>query len=138
MAGRNFVLLAALNEKELIGCNRPRLRVQYQRPPECRFVSSRRQARFNKVFDAMRLRYLWGVVLLVAAGFGWSLLPRADAQAGKTDPKMAAAAVAFDKVIVPFVARHCVACHGPEKKKANLALHTYKDVHALLKGRKVW
>ncbi len=41
-------------------------------------------------------------------------------------------------VVVPFLAKHCVTCHGPEKKKADLALHVYKDEAALLKDRKKW
>lgn len=44
----------------------------------------------------------------------------------------------IDKVIVPFVAKHCVSCHGPEKKKADLALHVFKDEASILKARKTW
>src|SRR5581483_6343901 len=44
----------------------------------------------------------------------------------------------FEKVVAPFLAKHCVACHGPTKKKADLALHGYKDDKSLLKDRKVW
>lgn len=45
---------------------------------------------------------------------------------------------AVDKVIVPFVTKHCVACHGPEKRKADLVLHTFKDEASILKARKTW
>ncbi len=42
------------------------------------------------------------------------------------------------KVIVPFVQKHCVKCHGAEKPKAGLSLHTFKDSKAILKERKLW
>ncbi|MBM3996842.1 MAG: DUF1592 domain-containing protein [Planctomycetes bacterium] len=42
------------------------------------------------------------------------------------------------KVIVPFVEKYCVKCHGAEKPKAGLSLHTFKDEKAILKERKLW
>lgn len=42
------------------------------------------------------------------------------------------------KVIVPFVTKHCVDCHGPKKKNAGLALHVYTDEKSILKDRKKW
>ncbi|MBM3996254.1 MAG: DUF1592 domain-containing protein [Planctomycetes bacterium] len=42
------------------------------------------------------------------------------------------------KVIVPFVEKHCVKCHGAEKPKAGLSLHTFKAEKAILKERKLW
>jgi cytochrome c553 len=42
------------------------------------------------------------------------------------------------KVIVPFVVKHCVKCHGAEKPKAGLSLHTFKDAKGILKERKLW
>jgi tetratricopeptide (TPR) repeat protein len=42
------------------------------------------------------------------------------------------------KVIVPFVEKHCVKCHGAEKPKAGLSLHTFRDTKAILKERKLW
>ena len=42
------------------------------------------------------------------------------------------------KVIAPFVEKHCVKCHGAEKPKAGLSLHTFKDEKAILKERKLW
>jgi len=44
----------------------------------------------------------------------------------------------MSKVIVPFVQKHCVACHGEKVKKADLTLHTYKDEVDVLKNRKHW
>ena len=37
-----------------------------------------------------------------------------------------------------FLNQHCVSCHGEKKHKADLTLHTYTDVPAILKGRKVF
>ena len=45
---------------------------------------------------------------------------------------------AVEKVIVPFVTKHCVMCHGPKKKNAGLALHIYTDEKSILKDRKKW
>ena len=42
------------------------------------------------------------------------------------------------KVIVPYVNKHCVQCHGPKKKNADLALHAYTDMKSILKDRKRW
>jgi hypothetical protein len=44
----------------------------------------------------------------------------------------------FKTRVQPFVAKYCIGCHGPEKQKADLALHGYKDQHSVLRGRKVW
>jgi hypothetical protein len=44
----------------------------------------------------------------------------------------------IDKVITPFIAKHCVACHGPQKKKADLQLDVFKDEASFLKARKTW
>ncbi len=45
---------------------------------------------------------------------------------------------AVERVVVPFVAKHCAGCHGPEKKKGDLVLHVFKDEASILKGRKTW
>jgi hypothetical protein len=37
-----------------------------------------------------------------------------------------------------FVDKHCVSCHGKEKQKANLALHTVRDDLSLLRAGKHW
>ena len=44
----------------------------------------------------------------------------------------------FAEAGVAFVEKHCVACHGEKKQKANLALHTVRDDVALLRARKHW
>ena len=42
------------------------------------------------------------------------------------------------KVIVPFVEKHCVQCHGEKKTKGDLSLHTFKDDESILKANKIW
>jgi hypothetical protein len=79
----------------------------------------------------MHLRTLCGLALFASALAGWYCLPDAAAQPATSSKE-------FDKVIAPFVAKHCLACHGPEKKKGNLVLHVYKDDKGLLANRKVW
>ncbi len=44
----------------------------------------------------------------------------------------------FTKDVVPFLTKHCYACHGNGKKRGELALDKYKDDEALQKDRKVW
>jgi hypothetical protein len=64
---------------------------------------------------------------------GWCAIapaPRLDAQdKGAAEPA---------KQVAAFLAKHCYACHGPEKKKAGVALHIYKDEASILKDRKRW
>jgi mono/diheme cytochrome c family protein len=43
-----------------------------------------------------------------------------------------------EKVVVPFLNKHCISCHGPEKRKGDLVLHTFKDEASILKARKTW
>ncbi len=42
------------------------------------------------------------------------------------------------KVIVPFVEKHCVHCHGEKKPKGDVSLHLFKDEASILKARKTW
>src|SRR5262249_11902628 len=53
-----------------------------------------------------------------AMGSPWlDATPKAKSAAGESaDTKV------FDKQVRPFLVRHCLACHGPEKAKANLRL----------------
>jgi hypothetical protein len=85
--------------------------------------------------QSMRLRSLCGLALFASALAGWHFQAERDAHAGQTEPKKNDT---FDKVIAPFVAKHCATCHEPKKKKGNLVLSTYKDEKSLLKDRKVW
>jgi hypothetical protein len=42
------------------------------------------------------------------------------------------------KVIVPFVEKHCVNCHGEKKQNGEVTLHVFKDEASILKARKLW
>ncbi len=82
----------------------------------------------------MRNRYLTIVTILAA-------LAGLYVNSGQTSDKKEPAVKRIDaveKVIVPFVSKHCVECHGPKKKNAGLALHIYTDEKSILKDRKKW
>ena len=53
-------------------------------------------------------------------------------------PVQAKAGEEFTKVLVPFLEKHCYACHGPAKQRAGIAFQLYKDEQALIKNRKIW
>lgn len=74
---------------------------------------------------------LLGIAACVnAAWFLSAMLPPSVAQE-KAGP-------ALDSKITAFLTKHCVACHGAEKKKAGVELHIYKDEAGVLKDRKRW
>ncbi len=59
----------------------------------------------------------------------------------RTDAQPAISAKAnepIEKIVVPFLNKHCVQCHGPKKKNADLVLHVYTDAKSILKDRKRW
>jgi hypothetical protein len=86
----------------------------------------------------MRSHYLLVVFLVVPLAVGVSTrLEIGDASAQPKQPA-AKSNEAVEKVIVPFVAKHCVMCHGPKKKSAGLTLHIYTDEKSILKDRKKW
>src|SRR4051812_45338457 len=51
--------------------------------------------------------------------------------AGGTDPS-------YQTDVLPFLKRHCFACHGDGKKKADLSFDKYTDDASLAADRKVW
>ncbi|MEQ1751629.1 MAG: c-type cytochrome domain-containing protein, partial [Prosthecobacter sp.] len=55
----------------------------------------------------------------------------AQVAGGKLDAAIAAKAVVYQDVIAPIMKAKCVACHGEEKKKGKLQLHTFA---AIMKG----
>lgn len=57
--------------------------------------------------------------------------PAAPAAGGKLDPALAAKAVIYKDVVASIMQAKCVSCHGEEKKKGKLQLHTYA---AIIKG----
>ena len=44
----------------------------------------------------------------------------------------------FDRDVTTFLAKHCIACHGGKKPKADLSLDTVKTEADVLKTRKQW
>src|SRR5437870_4450811 len=85
----------------------------------------------------MRFRYLVLFVICFAALYGSAVLVRHEPAAAQA-PKAHPANEGVEKIIVPFVTKHCVQCHGPKKKNADLVLHIYKDEKSILKDRKKW
>lgn len=53
------------------------------------------------------------------------------ATGGKLDPAIAAKAVIYKDIVASIMQAKCVSCHGEEKKKGKLQLHTYA---AIIKG----
>ncbi len=70
----------------------------------------------------------FGIVAVALAVFVVAMSAPAHAQPSNELPKH----------VTDFLATHCVSCHGPEKKKADLTLHQYKDAKSVLKDRKKW
>jgi hypothetical protein len=52
----------------------------------------------------------------------------APATGGKLDPAIAAKAIVYQDIIAPIMQAKCVACHGEEKKKGKLQLHTFASI----------
>lgn len=52
----------------------------------------------------------------------------APAAGAKLDPAVAAKAVVFKDVILPIINAKCASCHGEEKSKGKLRLHTFADI----------
>jgi mono/diheme cytochrome c family protein len=82
----------------------------------------------------MRIRLI-GLIAFALALVGLSQVERSATVVAQDKGKTANA---VEKVIAPFVAQHCIACHGPQKKKADLQLHVFKDEASILKARKTW
>jgi mono/diheme cytochrome c family protein len=84
----------------------------------------------------MRQRTIVTLTLLTLGGLAGLLLVRPTPTVSAADKPAPASEV--EKTIVPFVEKHCIACHGPDKKKGDLVLNTYRDEQSIIKGRKVW
>jgi hypothetical protein len=74
-------------------------------------------------------RLLFPVVVLLAAVGSWLAAQQ---------PKPAPAADEFARDVLPFVEKHCISCHNPQKKKADLILTAYRDELSVVKNRTVW
>ena len=44
----------------------------------------------------------------------------------------------FQRVVMPFLARHCASCHGPVKPKGGLNLETLRDEATFQSRRRAW
>src|SRR5580692_1022334 len=44
----------------------------------------------------------------------------------------------FGKLGRSFLDKHCIACHGGKKPKADLSLEPFRDSTSVVKQRKVW
>src|SRR5439155_1618957 len=77
-------------------------------------------------------RLLFGTLALAAV---WAT---ARGGAPPAAPAQTPPAAGFAKDVVPFLAKHCYACHGNGKRKADLALDKFTDDEAVRKDRKVW
>lgn len=80
------------------------------------------------------MRYAIAAFAILLALVGYLTQAPHDAPA---QPKQKASSD-VEKVIIPYVQKHCVQCHGPKKKNAQLALHIYTDEQSILKDRKRW
>src|SRR5262249_29298237 len=54
------------------------------------------------------------------------------------DDKKPAAADEFGRDVLPFLEKHCVACHNPEKRRGELILSTFREESSVPKNRTVW
>jgi len=85
----------------------------------------------------MRLFYFTASIALGLALIGFCVQSnRADV--AQRDEFVGAKNDTIAKVVVPYLAKHCIQCHGPKKKNADLVLHVYTDEKSILKDRKKW
>lgn len=79
------------------------------------------------------------VAVVLGAVLGTTATAVAETKPQPASPKAAAASASDPRaaVVSAFFNNHCVSCHGPDKKKADLVLHTYSTADAILKGRKI-
>lgn len=92
----------------------------------------------------MKLRNdLFGMLVLAAGYLSGAAALGADALAAvspsrDTDLSARAATDGFAKAAVPFLAKHCYACHGPKKQSADLTLERKFDQKAIQEDREIW
>ena len=60
--------------------------------------------------------------------------PTAEAEKATGNPSEST----YQKEILPFLKKHCFACHGDGKAKADLSFDKYKDDPSVFNDRKVW
>src|SRR6478609_888838 len=83
----------------------------------------------------LALRTLPPAVALVA--WAWfAAAPRAADKPSLATPTPAASG-SFSQVVQPFLAKHCVSCHGATKQSGSLALHK-ADANSIQDDRPTW
>lgn len=84
-----------------------------------------------------RRSLVFGALALAAAlPIGWRGALGADAPSKDQDKDEAPAG--FAKDVVPFLSRHCYACHNKEKRRGDLALDGHRDDEEVPKHRDLW
>ncbi len=84
----------------------------------------------------MKLRYLLPGALALTAVVG---LQRASLGTGApADQPAKEPAASFKNDVLPFLSKHCFACHGNGKKRAGLSLDQFTDDESVQKDRKLW
>ena len=86
----------------------------------------------------MRSRIVASLFVSIAVVAGFCLHSASDNAVAQTKNIEGNSNNTVQKVIAPFIAKHCVECHGPKKKNAGLALHIYTDEKSMLKDRRKW
>ena len=94
----------------------------------------------NPGIDFMGFRYpvvialsVGGLLVLRQASRSIDLPRSATVSSDRAEPS-----AAFQQVVVPFLTKHCYACHGNGKKRGGLALDKYRDELSVRKDPKVW
>jgi hypothetical protein len=75
--------------------------------------------------------------LALAGAAAWSRAAE-PAKPAAASPGPASTPARFARDVVPFLTKHCYACHGKGKKKADLALDVDQDEHSIEVNREVW
>ncbi len=86
----------------------------------------------------MKLGCLKLRILALTAVLGVFAASCAEEPPVRVDPAKEPSATRFEKDVVPFLTKHCFACHGGGKSKGDLTLDRYRDEQAILKDREVW
>ena len=69
---------------------------------------------------------LWGNGLVFSSGTLLGAVSDSPKSSDSVNASASHATVEFEKGIKPFLKKHCVSCHGPEKQKAKFTVHDIK------------
>src|SRR5262249_33206784 len=87
----------------------------------------------------MKLRHLLSSAVALAAVLGsWEASHGTGAPSGPAAPAKDPTAVTFAKDVIPFLTKHCHACHGNGKNRGDGALEKSRDDESVQKDRKLW